>query len=50
VLRVKANRRHLWAAAPAHLRRGVLVYRVWATDRAGNRSATVTHRASLTSP
>jgi hypothetical protein len=40
--------RHRWAARLARLRKGTLVYKVRATDVAGNRSATVTHRATLT--
>jgi hypothetical protein len=39
---------HRWAAKLVGLARGTLVYKVWAVDQVGNRSATVTHSASLT--
>ena len=41
------NARHRWAAKLSKLRKGTLVYKVRATDQVKNRSATVTHRASL---
>jgi hypothetical protein len=44
----KIGAQHTWAAKLAHLHQGTLVYKVWATDQVTNRSATVTHHASLT--
>lgn len=44
------NTRHRWSARLAKLRRGTLVYKVRATDNVGNRSATLTHKATLTKP
>ena len=44
----KIDAQHRWSAKLAHLRKGTLVYKVWATDEVKNRSATVTHKASLT--
>jgi hypothetical protein len=44
----KVGAQHAWAAKLAHLHQGTLVYKVWATDQVTNRSATVTHHASLT--
>ena len=41
------NAQHQWAAKLTKLRQGTLVYKVWATDAVKNRSATVTHKASL---
>ena len=38
---------HRWTAELRGLRKGTLVYKVWATDAVKNRSATVTHKASL---
>lgn len=39
---------HRWTARLAGLGKGTLVYKVWATDHVKNRSATVTHQATLT--
>jgi hypothetical protein len=39
---------HRWTARLARLAKGTLVYKVWAVDRVANRSATVTHQATLT--
>jgi hypothetical protein len=41
---------HRWAASLAGLRKGTLCYKVSATDRVGNVSATRAHKASLTKP
>jgi hypothetical protein len=41
---------HRWSAKLAQLRQGTLVFHVSGTDRLGNRSATATHRATLTKP
>jgi len=38
-----------WSAKLVGLRKGTLVYKVKAVDRVGNASATVTHKATLTS-
>ncbi|HEY2878213.1 PKD domain-containing protein [Nocardioides sp.] len=46
-LRVKVDAQHAWSAKAAHLGKGTLVYKVWATDEVKNRSATMTHKASL---
>jgi hypothetical protein len=45
---LKTDARHRWAAKLAGLKKGTLVYKVWAVDQVGNRSATVTHSATLT--
>lgn len=45
---LKTDSLHRWAAKLAGLKKGALVYKVWATDQVGNRSATVTHSATLT--
>lgn len=42
------NSRHRWAATLAGLRKGTLVYQVWATDKVNNRSVKVTHKTKLT--
>jgi hypothetical protein len=46
-LTTKVDPQHRWAAKLAHLGKGTLVYTVWATDQVKNRSAKVTHSASL---
>lgn len=47
-LTASINAKHRWAATLASLRKGTLVYKVWATDQVTNRSVTLAHRASLT--
>jgi len=42
------NARHQWNAKLAKLRKGTLIYKVRATDHVKNRSATLTHKATLT--
>jgi len=42
------NAQHQWAAKLVKLRKGTLVYKVRATDQVKNRSATLTHKATLT--
>ena len=42
---VKAH--HRWSARLEHLHQGVLVTRVWATDKVGHRSPKATHRVTL---
>jgi len=44
----KTNTRHQWTTKVPGLRKGKLVVRAGAVDRVGHRSATVTHKASLT--
>ena len=39
---------HRWTAKLVGLGKGTLVYKVWAIDQVKNRSATVTHQATLT--
>ena len=46
-LHAKVGAQHAWSAKPAHLGKGTLVYKVWATDDVQNRSVTVTHKAIL---
>ena len=45
--RGRRTRQHRWTGKLRGLRKGTLVYKVWATDAVKNRSATVTHKASL---
>ena len=47
---LKPNARHRWAAKLVGLKKGALVYRVWATDNVGNHGRTITHSATLTKP
>lgn len=44
------NAQHRWSAKLAGLRQGTLVYHVVATDRAGNRTPTMSHQVTLTQP
>ena len=45
---VRTNSRHVWAVTLRGLRKGTLVYRANAMDKVANRSATLTHKATLT--
>jgi hypothetical protein len=45
---LSTNGRHLWSARLVRLRKGTLVYKVWAQDKVANRSTTLTHKATLT--
>ncbi|MFZ2012424.1 MAG: hypothetical protein WAV00_01210 [Nocardioides sp.] len=45
---VRTNSRHVWAVTLKGLRKGTLVYRAFAKDKVANKSATLTHTATLT--
>jgi hypothetical protein len=45
---VKTGARHIWTAKLSGLRKGTLVYRAFAKDKVANKSATLTHKATLT--
>jgi hypothetical protein len=45
---VKTAARHIWTAKLSGLRKGTLVYRAFAKDKVANKSATITHKATLT--
>lgn len=45
---VRTTSTHVWAVTLKGLRKGTLVYKVFAKDKVANKSATITHKAALT--